>query len=225
MNSGIGCFNRRKFVAGGASLLAAARSLWSQQGAYADGDFAGGPITGPFRPYWQSLKSYQYPDWFRDAKFGMWAHWTPQCVPEQGDWYARGMYVQGNAQYNYHVKTYGHPSQFGYKDICNLWRAENWNADELIRLYAKTGAKYFVAIANHHDNFDCWDSKYQPWNCVNVGPKKDIVGTWAKAARARGLKFGVTYHGTPGRVWGEFMPVRYRSDATGPLQGVPTMAL
>jgi alpha-L-fucosidase len=131
------------------------------------------------------------------------------------------MYVQGNAQYNYHVKTYGHPSQFGYKDICNLWRAENWNADELIRLYAKTGAKYFVAIANHHDNFDCWDSKYQPWNCVNVGPKKDIVGTWAKAARARGLKFGVTYHGTPGRVWGEFMPVRYRSDATGPLQGVP----
>jgi alpha-L-fucosidase len=221
MNGGIGCFNRRKFVAGGASLLAAARSLWSQQGAYADGDFAGGPITGPFRPYWQSLKSYQYPDWFRDAKFGMWAHWTPQCVPEQGDWYARGMYVQGNAQYNYHVKTYGHPSQFGYKDICHLWRAENWNADELIRLYAKTGAKYFVAIANHHDNFDCWDSKYQPWNCVNVGPKKDIVGTWAKAARAHGLKFGTTYHGTPGRTWGEFMPVRYRSDATGPLQGVP----
>ncbi len=96
------------------------------------------------------------------------------------------MYVQGNAQYNYHVKTYGHPSQFGYKDICHLWRAENWNPEELIRLYAKTGAKYFVALGNHHDNFDCWDSKHQPWNCVNVGPKKDIVGTWAKdRSRAR----------------------------------------
>ena len=87
--------------------------------------------------------------------------------------------MQGNSQYNYHVKTYGHPSQFGYKDICRLWRAENWNPEELIRLYAKAGAKYFVALGNHHDNFDCWNSKHQPWNCVNVGPKKDIVGTGA----------------------------------------------
>ena len=91
-------------------------------------------------------------------------------------------------QYNYHVKTYGHPSQFGYKDICHIWRAENWNPEELIRLYAKTGAKYFVALGNHHDNFDCWNSKYQPWNCVNVGPKKDIVGTWGKIARAHGTQ-------------------------------------
>jgi hypothetical protein len=93
-------------------------------------------MRGPFRPNWESLKAYRYPDWFRAAKFGIWAHWSPQCVPEQGDWYARGMYVQGNAQYNYHVKTYGHPSQFGYKDICHNWRAENWNPEELIRLYA-----------------------------------------------------------------------------------------
>ena len=93
--------------------------------------------------------------------------------------------MQGNSQYNYHVKTYGHPSQFGYKDICRLWRAENWNPEELIRLYAKTGAKYFVALGNHHDNFDCWNSKHQPWNCVNVGPKKDIVGTWAGLLPAR----------------------------------------
>ena len=125
------------------------------------------------------------------------------------------------AQYDYHVKTYGHPSQFGYKDICNIWRAENWNPEELIRLYAKTGAKYFVALANHHGNFDCWNSKYQPWNSVNVGPKKDIVGTWEKVARAQGLRFGITFHGTPGRVWREFMPVRYGSDETGPLKGVP----
>jgi alpha-L-fucosidase len=214
-------FDRRKFIAGGAGLLAAAKLASGQRNSYADSNFDGGPIPGPFRPNWESLKAYRYPDWFRDAKFGIWAHWSPQCVPEQGDWYARGMYVQGNAQYNYHVKTYGHPSQFGYKDICHIWRAENWDPEELIRLYAKTGAKYFVALGNHHDNFDCWNSKHQPWNCVNVGPKKDIVGTWAKIARAHGLRFGITYHGTPGRTWREFMPVRYGSDKAGPLKDVP----
>jgi alpha-L-fucosidase len=214
-------FSRRRFVAGSAGLLAAAKTASSQRGSYADPNFAGGAISGPFRPNWESLKAYRCPDWFRDAKFGIWAHWSPQCVPEQGDWYARGMYIQGSGQYNYHVKTYGHPSQFGYKDVCHIWRAENWNPEELIRLYAKTGARYFVALANHHGNFDCWDSKHQPWNCVNVGPKKDIVGTWEKIARAHGLRFGITVHGTPGRVWREFMPVRYGSDETGPMKGVP----
>ena len=222
-----GGFDRRKFVAGSVGMLGLAnrgfgqRSSPAQPGAYADPNFAGDPIEGPFRPNWESLKAYRYPDWFRDAKFGIWAHWTPQCVPEQGDWYARGMYVQGSSQYNYHVKTYGHPSQFGYKDICNIWRAENWHPEELIRLYAKTGARYFVAIANHHGNYDCWNSKHHPWNSVNVGPKRDIVGTWEKVARAHGLRFGITFHGTPGRVWREFMPVRYGSDETGPLKGVP----
>ena len=216
-----GRFDRRDFIAGGAGVLAAANSVLSRQATYRDGNFAGDPATGPFRPNWESLKAYRVPDWFRDAKFGIWAHWSPQCVPEQGDWYARGMYIQGSPQYNYHVKTYGHPSQFGYKDICHIWRPDNWNPEELIRLYAKIGAKYFVALANHHGNFDCWDSKYQPWNCVNVGPKKDIVGTWGSIARAQGLKFGITFHGTPGRVWKEFMPVRYGSDETGPMRGVP----
>jgi alpha-L-fucosidase len=188
---------------------------------YIDANFSGDPIVGPFRPNWESLKAYRCPDWFRDAKFGIWAHWSPQCVAEQGDWYARGMYIEGSTQYNYHVKTYGHPSQFGYKDICNIWRAENWDPEALMQRYVKAGAKYFVALANHHDNFDCWDSKHQPWNSVNVGPKRDVVGTWEKIARANGLKFGITYHGTPGRVWREFLPSRYGSDETGPLKGVP----
>jgi alpha-L-fucosidase len=227
MKSRGGRFNRRQFVAGSAGLLGLSRTAFGQQDLaghrdqYTDPNFAGDPIVGPFRPNWESLKAYQCPDWFRDAKFGIWAHWSPQCVPEQGDWYARGMYVQGSSQYDYHVKTYGHPSQFGYKDICNIWRAENWNPDELIRLYAKTGAKYFVALANHHGNFDCWNSKYHAWNSVNVGPKRDIVGTWEKTARAHGLRFGITYHGTPARVWREFMPVRYGSDSTGSQKAVP----
>ena len=208
-------------MAGGAGLLAGAAVASGQRSGYSDSSFDGGPIEGPFRPYWESLKAYRYPDWFRDAKFGIWAHWSPQCVPEQGDWYARGMYIQGSRQYDYHVKTYGHPSQFGYKDICQSGARKTGIPEELIRLYARTGAKYFVALGNHHDNFDCWDSRHQPWNCVNVGPKKDIVGTWQKVVRAQGLKFGITYHGTPGRVWGEFMPVRYGSDSSGPLKGVP----
>lgn len=165
MKTRIDDVSRRRFVAAGAGLTAALRAAFCQQGSYQDSNFSGAPIAGPFRPKWESLKAYRYPDWFRDAKFRIWAHWTPQCVPEQGDWYARGMYVQGSGQYNYHVKTYGHPSQFGYKDICHLWGAEHWNPEELIRLYARTGARYFVAIANHHDNFDCWNSKHQPWNC------------------------------------------------------------
>jgi alpha-L-fucosidase len=131
------------------------------------------------------------------------------------------MYIQGWRQYEYHVKQYGHPSQFGYKDICPLWKAERWDPDALIKLYKKAGAEYLVSLATHHDNFDCWNSKYQPWNCVNIGPKRDIVGTWAKVARANGLRFGVSYHGTPHRVWDEFLPVRYKSDTTGPLAGVP----
>jgi len=135
MSRGSGSFGRRKFLAGSAGLLAAG-SAPGAQGGYADGSFAGGEITGPFRPYWESLKAYRYPDWFRDAKFGIWAHWSPQCVPEQGDWYAHGMYVQGSGQYNYHVKTYGHPSKFGYKDVCHIWRGgklESGRTDPALR--------------------------------------------------------------------------------------------
>ena len=133
---------------------------------------------GPFQPDWESLKQYQCPAWFRDAKFGIWAHWTAQCVPEQGDWYARSMYMQGTPDYNYHVKHYGHPSKFGFKDIDNLWKAERWDPEKLMRLYKRAGAKYFVALANHHDNFDCWNSKYQPWNArqrrTEEGPRRHL---------------------------------------------------
>jgi len=210
--------NRRSFFTGGLSMLALARMVHALEHSQF---FQGEVPSGPFLPFWESLKSYQCPDWFRDAKLGIWAHWSPQCVPEQGDWYARNMYIEGSPQYEYHVKQYGHPSKFGYKDICHLWKAENWDPEALVKLYKRAGADYLVALATHHDNFDCWNSKYQPWNCVNIGPKRDIVGTWAKVARANGLRFGVSYHGTPHRVWDEFLPVRYKSDTTGPLAGVP----
>jgi alpha-L-fucosidase len=109
---------------------------------------------GPFEPTWRSLAAYEAPDWFRDAKFGIWAHWGPQCEPEDGDWYARRMYEEGGAQYKYHLEHYGHPSEFGFKDIIHRCKAENWDPQKLVALYRRAGAQYFFALANHHDNFD-----------------------------------------------------------------------
>lgn len=181
---------------------------------------------GPYSADWHTIsRIYSVPEWWRDAKFGAWAHWDPQSMPEQGDWYARGMYMQRNAQYNYHIEHFGHPSEYGYKDICNNWVIDKWDPNELMDLYVEMGARYFMAMGVHHDNFDCWDSTYQPWNSVNVGPKVDVVGTWEKAARQHDLRFGIGFHHSPGRTWGQFMPVRYTSDRTGPKQGVPYDAL
>ena len=173
---------------------------------------------GPFQPVWESLvKNYQCPEWFRDAKFGIWAHWSAQCVPEQGDWYARHMYIQGMRQYEYHVRTYGHPSTFGFMEMDNLWKADKWEPEKLMVLYKRAGAKYFVALANHHDNFDAYDSKYHAWNSVNVGPKRDIVGTWAEVARKAGLRFGVSNHSAHAWHW---FQTAYGYDGDGPLAGV-----
>ncbi len=182
--------------------------------------------AGTYSPDWKEIgQHYQTPEWWRDAKFGAWAHWDPQSMPEQGDWYARGMYQQGSAQYRYHTNHFGYLSEYGYKDIAHNWVIDRWKPKELMDLYVEMGARYFMAMGAHHDNFDNFDSKYQPWNSVNVGPKVDIVGTWEKAARKVGMRFGIGFHDTPGRTWGQFMPVRYTSDRTGPNKGVPYDAL
>ncbi len=177
---------------------------------------------GPFDPNWESLrKYYKCPEWFRDAKFGIWAHWGVQSQALAGDWYTRGMYIQGNWQYDHHLEKYGHPSVHGAKDLICEWKAEKFDPEGLIKFYKKAGAKYFAFMVNHHDNFDSWDSKYQPWNSVNVGPKKDLCKMWADAARKHGLRFGVTFHNTPYRCWNNFMPAWYGSDQEGPKAGVP----
>jgi alpha-L-fucosidase len=177
------------------------------------------PVTpGKFQPTWDSLHQYQCPDWFRNAKFGIWACFGPQNVPEDGDWYARNMYVEGSRQNKYHVAHYGPPSQFGFKDVIHIWKAENFDAEKLVALYKKVGAQYFFVMANHHDNFDMYDSKYQPWNSVNVGPHRDIVGDFAKAAHEQGLPFGVSVHAA--HAW-SFYEIAQSADKTGPLAGVP----
>ncbi len=169
---------------------------------------------GPFAPAWESLeKNYHCPEWFRDAKLGIWAHWSAQCVPEQGDWYARNLYMQGLRQNEYHVAHYGDPADFGFMEIDHLWKAERWDPEKLMQLYVDAGARYFVALANHEDNFDTYDSKYQAWNAVNVGPQRDIIGTWAKVARAHGLRFGVSNHSSHAWHW---FQTAYGYDPEGP---------
>jgi alpha-L-fucosidase len=170
-----------------------------------------------FEPTLDSFKQYQYPEWFRDAKFGIWSHWGPQAVPRQGDWYARLMYEEGSADYKYHVEHYGHPSKFGYKDIIPLWKAERWDPEKLMKLYKKVGAKYFVSMATHHDNFFLWNSKIHRWNSVNMGPHKDVVKLWQDAAKKEGLRFGVSEHLGASYTW--FQTSR-GADKTGPMAGI-----
>jgi alpha-L-fucosidase len=202
-------FNRRSVLAGMAALGAA-------RGAVAQSPM--GLATGPVQPNWPSLvNAYRYPDWFRDAKLGLWSHWGPQSVPEQGDWYGRFLYMQGHPMYEHHLKTYGHPSRTGMMDIQNRWTADRWDPDALIERYKKAGAKYFMSLACHHDNLDCYDSRYHAWNSLRVGPKRDIVGTWEKAARKAGLKFGVSNHAAHAWHWYQ---TGYAYDPTGPLKGV-----
>lgn len=174
---------------------------------------------GPFQPTRESLKAWQVPDWYKDAKFGIWSHWGPQSATDYGDWYARNMYMQGSHQYEIHVKKYGHPSKFGFKDVIPTWKAEKFEPDHLMEMYKKAGAKYFFSMGVHHDNFDLWNSKHQPrWNAVATGPKKDIVGLWRKAALKHGLKFGVSEHLSNSYNW---FAVSHGSDKTGPFAGVP----
>ena len=173
---------------------------------------------GPFKGTYESLTQYQCPEWFRDAKFGIWAHWGPQAVPMDGDWYARGMYEPGNGHYKHHLENYGHPSTNGYKDIIPLWKAEKWDPNRLMALYKQAGARYFVSMGSHHDNFFLWDSKIHPWNAVQMGPKRDVVGEWQKAAKKLGLRFGVSEHLGASFTW---FQSSHGADKTGPMAGVP----
>jgi alpha-L-fucosidase len=219
-------FNRRAVMkmlaAAGSGLFSKSRlALAAQLAGETPSNFEhplGSEIAaGPFAGTRASLGHYEVPEWFRDAKFGMWAHWGPQSAIEDGDWYARNMYIQGSDQYDYHVQRYGHPSKFGYKDTIPAWKGERFDPAALIKLYKAAGAKYFMSMGVHHDNFDLWDSRYQRWNAVKMGPQKDIVAMWRDAVRAEGLRFGVSEHLWVTYKW---FSVSHGSDATGVLAGV-----
>jgi alpha-L-fucosidase len=175
--------------------------------------------AGKFAATRASLATYTIPDWFADAKFGIWSHWGPQSAVGDGDWYAREMYHEGTPQYDYHRKRFGPQSKVGYKDLIHLYTADKWDPDHLMGLYQKAGAKYFFSMGVHHDGYDLWNSKYQPrWNSVASGPKRDVVGEWAAAARRRGLRFGVSEHLSNSFDW---FATSHLADTKGEFAGVP----
>jgi alpha-L-fucosidase len=201
---------------------------------------------GPFKPNRQSFAQYYHcPEWFRDAKFGIYMHWGLNSIPGFDGHYARSMYQQQEPEaakrdrengrsfatnmsgykpvsvsvYQYHVKNFGHPSKFGYKDFIPLWKADKFDATALAALYKECGAKYIGVMAVHHDNFDLYNSTYQVWNSYRMGPKIDIVGEWKKACVAENLRFAITSHLSNG--FHEHWFYQGEMDATGPMAGIP----
>jgi alpha-L-fucosidase len=165
-----------------------------------------------------SLRNYECPEWFRDAKFGIYLHWGVYSVAEQGEWYPRQMYIEGSRQHQYHCQHYGHPSEVGYKDLVPLWKAERFDPDWMLSLFKKAGARYFAPCAIHHDNFDLWNSRHNRWNAANMGPKKDLIGLFREATLKAGLRFGVTTH--LARAW-SWLQTNKDHDRSGPYKGVP----
>jgi alpha-L-fucosidase len=150
---------------------------------------------GPFRPDWESLQKYEVPDWYKDAKFGIFIHWGAYSVPAFGnEWYPRNMYREGSEEYKYHITTYGPQDKFGYKDFIPMFKAEHYDPAAWAALFKKAGAKYVVPVAEHHDGFAMYDSGLSDWTAAKMGPHRDTTGELAKAVRAEGLHFGVSSH-------------------------------
>jgi len=163
-----------------------------------------------FQPNWESIKEYKIPEWFSDAKFGIFIHWGVYSVPAyDSEWYPRHMYQDSmlwhqtdpgkskkvtHPVFTHHVETYGHPSKFGYKDFIPMFKAEKFNATEWVDLFKKSGAKYIIPVAEHHDGFAMYRSTITRWNSVDMGPKRDIIAELSEATKDAGLKFGVSSH-------------------------------
>ncbi|MFL6306049.1 MAG: alpha-L-fucosidase [Candidatus Sulfotelmatobacter sp.] len=150
---------------------------------------------GPFRPDWESLQKYEAPDWYRDAKFGIFIHWGVYSVPAFGnEWYPRLMYVDGSPEYKHHIATYGALDKFGYKEFIPMFKAEHYDPAAWAQLFKRAGAKYVVPVAEHHDGFAMYDSGLSDWTAAKMGPHRDTTGELAKAVRAEGLHFGLSLH-------------------------------
>jgi alpha-L-fucosidase len=179
------------------------------------------PIApGPFAPTWESIeRNYPgEPAWLREAKFGIWVHFGPQAAGESGDWYARNLYKPSHPAYRNHLRRFGHPSTVGYKEVLRDWNPTQLDPAALTKVYHEAGARFLMIQGVHHDNFDLWNSRYHPWNSVRLGPKRDLLGEWARACRAVGLRFGVTFHHEYTWWWWQ---TAFGSDAEGEQQGVP----
>ncbi|MCW0483026.1 alpha-L-fucosidase [Gaoshiqia sediminis] len=179
------------------------------------------PIAdGPFEPTWESIeKNYPgEPAWLREAKFGIWVHFGPQSAGESGDWYARHLYKPSHLAYKNHVERYGHPSEVGYKEVLRDWNPNKLDPTALTKIYEDAGARFLMIQGVHHDNYDLWNSRYHPWNSVNIGPKRDLIGEWAKACRAEEMHFGVTFHHEYTWWWWQ---TAFGCDIEGDKKGIP----
>ena len=152
--------------------------------------------TDVFKPDSASIaQNYQIPEWFKDAKLGIFIHWGVYAVPAFGnEWYPRNMYQKSSIVYNHHVKTYGPQTEFGYKDFIPMFKAENFNADEWVSLFKESGAKYIVPVAEHHDGFSMYHSRFNSWNAVKMGPGRDILGELKDACSKYDMHFGFSSH-------------------------------
>jgi len=152
-------------------------------------------MTLKYEPTWESLQQYEIPEWYIDAKFGIFIHWGPYCVPAFGnEWYPRRMYLQGEKEYEHHRKTYGDHTEFGYKDFIPMFTADKFDADEWVKLFKDSGAKFIMPVAEHHDGFAMYDSDLSEWTAVKMGPKRDVIGELAEATRKHDLVFSVSSH-------------------------------
>ena len=148
---------------------------------------------GPFEPSWDSIREhYQVPRWFSDGKFGLFLHWGVYAVPAyHNEWYEKHMYA---AYVDWHAEHFGPQETFGYKDFISRFTCEKFDPDQWAALFKKSGARYVVPSAEHHDWFSLWDSDVSRWNAVKMGPKRDLIGDLGAAVRKQGLKFGVSNH-------------------------------
>ncbi len=151
--------------------------------------------TGPFAASWESLKGYVAPEWYQDAKFGIFIHWGLYAVPAfANEWYPRNMYLQGTPEFQHHVETYGPHAQFGYKDFIPLFTAERFDPDHWANLFRRAGAQFVVPVAEHHDGFALYDCGFSEWSAARMGPKRDLIGELAEAVRRQWLVFGLSSH-------------------------------
>ena len=173
---------------------------------------------GPFQDTWESLSNFRVPGWYQQAKFGIFIHWGVYSVPAFGnEWYSRNMYIQGSREFEHHVKTYGAHKDFGYKDFIPMFRAEKFDAYQWADLFARTGARYVVPVAEHHDGFQMYKSELSHWNAAEMGPQRDVLGELKEACEARGLTLGASTH----RVEHWFFMSHgreFESDITEPMQ-------
>jgi xylan 1,4-beta-xylosidase len=159
------------------------------------GRVAAGATSGPFQPDWTSLKAYRPPQWYEQARFGIFIHWGLYSVPGfANEWYSRNMYQEGTKEYAHHREVYGPQDRFGYKDLIPLFKADKFDPHAWAKLFREAGARYVVPVAEHHDGFAMYDSELSDWTAVKRGPRRDLLGELRSAVLSEGLHFGLSYH-------------------------------